>query len=88
MDSTDKQEKQRKEEIKEGKALVRVGSHRAREKLILFLGYKPQGYFKWYKRGEWREVPEDKVEELLKEEIKGISRSKWDEDLRQYIDWG
>jgi hypothetical protein len=65
--------------------IIKTTSHRSREKLKQLLGYMPQGYFSFYKNGDWREVPDDRSEDVLK--IKGISRSKLPETARQYIDW-
>lgn len=69
-----------------GVAVVRVKSHRAREKLKDLLGFLPDGYFSWERDGEWREVPVDRLEEILR--IKGISRSKRADDLRPYLKMG
>lgn len=65
------------------KTLVRVGSHRARSKLEQLLGYLPQGYFSFYRPGEFREVPADKAEAAL--QIKGISKARWHDDFRKYL---
>jgi hypothetical protein len=64
-------------------ALVKVGSHRARQKLVRLLGYLPPGYFSWQRQGEWREVPHDKLTEALA--IKGISRANRKPDLRRFF---
>ena len=63
--------------------LVKVSSHRAREKLVRLLGYVPQGYFSWRREGEWLEVPHGKLAEALA--IKGISRAKWKPDLKKFF---
>ena len=67
-------------------AIVRVHSHRARSKLIHLLGgITPQGYFSFNKRGEWREIPDDKLDDA--KQIKGISASKLPSDALGYINW-
>lgn len=65
-------------------AIVKVTSHRSREKLQRLIG-KTQGYFSWKRRGSWYECPDDKLEEVLK--IKGIKKSKLKSDLKPYINW-
>lgn len=65
--------------------IIRVTSHRARDKFHRLVGKETQGYFSWDRMGEWRECPPDKLEEALK--IKGIKRAKWQGDLRRCIDW-
>lgn len=69
--------------IKDGKALVRVNSHRARNKLARALGYLPQGYFVFLENGEYREVPPDRLPEVTK--ITGIRQTKWRDDLLKYL---
>jgi hypothetical protein len=69
----------------EGCSLVRVGSHRAREKLKRKLGYLPRGFWSWDRPGEWREVPTERLAEVRA--ITGITGSKWRDDLREYISW-
>jgi hypothetical protein len=54
--------------------LVRVNSHRARERLYRLLGKPARGYFSFRFKGEFREVPESKIVEALK--IKGISKTR------------
>lgn len=67
--------------------LVRVTSHRAREKLERLLGYPPKGYFSWQRAGSWREVPADKRAAALA--IKGIKPAgRKVDDLREYISFG
>jgi hypothetical protein len=66
-------------------AIIRTTSHRSRDKLKSLLGYDPQGYFSFFKHGDWREVPDDKLDEILK--IKGITKSKLPDKAMQYIDW-
>ena len=65
--------------------LVKVGSHRARERLERLLGYLPPGYFSWQRQGEWREIPDDKLAQALA--IKGITRARRRDDLRPFINW-
>lgn len=73
-------------EIPPGKVFVRIGSHRAREKMKMALGYMPQGYYSWNHPGEWREVALEELEKLRG--IKGITRSRINpEELRGYIKW-
>jgi hypothetical protein len=66
------------------KTIVRVTSHRARQKLQRLVG-RTQGYFSWDRDGSWYECPPDKLEQALT--IKGIRRAKWKDDLRPYIKW-
>ena len=68
----------------EVRTVVRVTSHRAREKLRCLIG-PTQGYYSWTRDGSWREYPPERVEEALA--IKGVKRSMWREDLRPYVDW-
>lgn len=63
--------------------IVKVNSHRARQKLTSLLGECPKGYFSFNKPGEWLEVPDNP--EILK--IKGITKSKLPEGAMQYISW-
>lgn len=63
--------------------LVKVGSHRAREKLARLLGYLPPGYYSWRREGEWYEVPHDTLAEALA--IKGITRAKRKSDLKRFF---
>ena len=72
--------------IKDGMALVRVDSHRARNKLARALGYLPQGFFVFSQKGEYREVPADRVPEIIT--ITGIRQAKWRDDLLRYVSWG
>jgi hypothetical protein len=64
------------------KAYVRVRSHRARSKLTMLIGCLPHGYFSWTKKGEWREIDLDKLDDACK--IKGITKSKLPADARGY----
>jgi hypothetical protein len=65
--------------------VVRVTSHRAREKLDRLIG-RTQAYYQWDKNGEWRAVPPESLDECLA--ITGIKRAKWSSDMRQCINWG
>jgi len=66
--------------------LIRVKSHRAREKMKAALGYLPQGYYSFEFDGEFREVPAAEVGKL--NGIKGLSRARVDRaKLRQYWNW-
>ena len=65
--------------------IIKTTSHRSREKLARLLGYEPQGFFSFFKSGDWREVPEERIDEILK--IKGITKSKLPEKARGYIKW-
>lgn len=65
--------------------IVRVTSHRARDKLFALIG-KQQGYFSWERRGEWRECPPSMLGPAL--QITGIKRAKWTDDLRKYRTYG
>lgn len=66
--------------------LIRVKSHRARDRMKAALGYLPQGFYAWEFDGEFREVPTAEVNKL--QGIKGLSRARVDRAaLRPYIDW-
>lgn len=65
--------------------IVRVHSHRARQKLSSLLGSQPPGFFSYRRCGEFREVPDDRGEEALR--IKGITKSRQYADLLPYINW-
>jgi len=73
--------------LKDGKALVRINSHRARNKLQRTLGHLPQGYFNFFAQGEWREVTPEELQKLKDANIKGITQSRWNDQLRRYISW-
>ncbi len=64
--------------------LVRVGSHRAREKLSRLLGRDPEAtYFSWHRPGSWALIPPGKLAEAL--EITGISQGpRKRDDLRAH----
>ena len=66
-------------------AFVRTTSHRARQKLADLLGYDPQGFYRWDKRGDWREVPAERLAEALA--INGVHKSQRRPEHREYIDW-
>ncbi len=74
--------------IKNNKALIKINSHRAREKLERLLGYLPQGYYSFWKTGEWIEVSLEELQQIKNTKIKGITQSKWFDTLRKYINWG
>ena len=71
--------------IKDGKALVRVNGHRARDKMQQAIGRLPQGYYNFQAAGEWREVTPDELQKL--KGIKGITQSRWNDQLRRYLPW-
>lgn len=73
--------------IKNGLALIKIGSHRARERLEQLLGRLPKGYFDWHRQGEWREVTPEELEKVKAAKIKGITQSRWIDGLRPYINW-
>jgi hypothetical protein len=73
--------------IKEGKALVRVNSHRARDKMQKAIGRLPQGYYNFHAEGEWREVTPDELQKLKDADIKGVTQSRWNDQLRRYLPW-
>lgn len=73
-----------KEKIRDGKAIVKVGSHRAREKLYNLIGREPQGYHKWWKDGEWREVTPEELVKIKERPIKGITESHWTKEHSPY----
>jgi len=66
------------------KSIVKVCSHRAREKLHCLVGIT-QGYFSWHREGSWYECPADKLEQALT--IKGVKTARWKDDLRPFIQW-
>jgi hypothetical protein len=73
--------------LKDGKALVRVNSHRARNKMQQTLGRLPQGYYNFHAEGEWREVTTEELQKLKDAKIKGITQSRWNDQLRPYLPW-
>lgn len=66
-------------------AIVRVRSHRARNKLIALLGMVPQGYTIFLKGGEWRDCPDDLLAQAT--QIKGITKSKKTADMMRTVSW-
>lgn len=52
-----------------GNPIIRVGSHRANEKLIDLIG-ETQGWFSFYHPGSFKECPQDRLKEALR--ITGI----------------
>jgi len=73
--------------VKGGKALVRVNSHRARNKMQQAIGRLPQGYYSFHAEGEWREVTPEELETLKDAKIKGITQSRWNDQLRRFLPW-
>ena len=66
--------------------IIRVKSHRARDKMKAALGYLPQGYYLLDGPGEFREVTAAEMHKL--QGIKGLSRARVDRDqLRAYWNW-
>jgi hypothetical protein len=68
---------------KDGKYLVKCGSHRGRDKVYSLLGYRPQEYVS-LRRDTSRGILEVSVEELRKvkaSKIKGIVQTYWSECL-------
>jgi hypothetical protein len=66
--------------------LIRVKSHRARDRMKAALGYLPQGYYSFDFDGEFREVTPAEMEKLRG--IKGITRARVDRaKLRAYWNW-
>lgn len=74
--------------LRDGKALVRVGSHRARERLYRFIRREPQGYFSYQRSGEWREVTVAELAMIKTNKLTGITASRWQDDLRGYTNYG
>lgn len=64
---------------------VRVGSHRALEKLTRALGYDPPKYFSHYHAGQLAQIPEARLAEALA--IKGISRANPKDPERWHRCW-
>lgn len=72
--------------LKEDEVLVRIGSHRALHKLKGLLGYHPQCYYSFFQPGKnWAAIPRERLEEARS--IKGITKSKWSDDIRPCIKW-
>lgn len=65
--------------------IIRVQSHRARQKVENALGRLPTGYFSFYKAGEWREIGDEEWDKV--NGIKGITKSKLPEGAQQYLSW-
>lgn len=65
--------------------IVRVNSHRAREKLHRLIGVETQGYHSWHREGSWYECPAEHLEEALK--IKGIKKATFKDDMSRYVSW-
>ncbi len=61
----------------DGNVLIRIKSHRAREKAEGILGKLPQEYHSFFFDGEFRYVPQSSLNDLLA--IKGITRARVDE---------
>lgn len=59
----------------------------ARDKMQRAIGRLPQGYYNWQAAGEWREVTPDELQTLKDAKIKGITQSRWNDDLRRYLLW-
>lgn len=66
--------------------IVRVKSHRARQRLTQAVGRLPQGFHSWDFPGEFREIT---AEEFAKARaIPGITRARVNrESLSPYFDW-
>jgi len=75
------------EKIRDDKALLKINSHRAREKLERLLGYLPQCYFSFYRKGEFREVTLKELGLVKDAKIKGITQSHWSDDLLKSWSW-
>jgi hypothetical protein len=62
---------------------VRAASHRARERLIRLLGYKPKCHFYWNRTaiGGFFPIPAEMLSQAR--EIPGITRARRPEDLRE-----
>lgn len=73
--------------LKDGKALVKVSSHRARDKMARCIGRLPQGYYSFHANGEWREVTTEELQKLKDAKITGITQSCWSDQLRRYLPW-
>lgn len=66
--------------------IIRVKSHRACDKLVRLLGYKPQGYYSFFFEGSFYEIPDSCTEALS---IKGVTKARVDvSKLQECIDWG
>ena len=66
--------------------LIRIKSHRCRQKLESCLGYLPQGYFSFYIRGEFREISE--AEYLQVKDIKGLTKARVETTtFHKCLDW-
>lgn len=63
--------------------IVRVRSHRARERLYRLAGGPVAGFFSWEHEGEWREIPVDLLPQA--KAIKGITASRRTSGLSRYL---
>ena len=73
--------------IKDGMALLKVSSHRAREKLEKLLGRQPQCYYSFHREGYWYAVTPEELEKVKRAKIKCITQSDWKDDLLKCWDW-
>lgn len=60
--------------INDGYILIRVTSHRCRDRLERALGYRPDSYFSFYQDGEFRAVPVADADKALS--VKGVTRAR------------
>ena len=60
--------------LPQGRVLVRLGSHRARQKLEALIGYRPQNWFSFRHAGYLAEIPLVWLPQARK--IKGIRLAK------------
>jgi len=66
--------------------IIRVKSHRARDRMKAALGRLPQGYYSFDFGGEFREVTPAEMEKL--QGIRGITRARVDRaKLRACVNW-
>lgn len=57
-----------------GNVVLRIGSHRSRDRLQSALGYMPKGYFSFYQSGEYRPIPAGDFDKV--KGIPGITRAR------------
>lgn len=74
-------------------ALIKIGSHRARQKVKNLLGRLNQFYYSWpsdgspSRPGSWMEVTIKQLDMVKEAKIKGVTQSRWRDDLCPCINW-
>lgn len=67
--------------------MIRCGSHRAREHLFRLLPVQPKGHWSWdrHATGGFYLIPKSMLKSAR--EIKGVTKAKDVDDLRECISW-